>query len=147
MLDLEKLSRKPAEFLRLSGLNYTAFTILLSKVEAHISATKVAKPISQRGRKSKLSVALQLFLTLTYLRHYPTFINLGLQFGISESYAQKRYVYMRKILLLVLELSDNELLTTDKFTKLVAIDVSEQPIEKPVYHQKDYYSGKKNAIQ
>lgn len=50
---------------------------------------------------------------------------------------------MRKILLLVLELSDNELLTTDKFTKLVAIDVSEQPIEKPVSHQKDYYSGEK----
>jgi hypothetical protein len=81
-----------------------------------------------------------------YLRQYACFINLGLQFGISESYCQKRYVYIRKILVKVLDLADNELLTTDKFTKLVAIDVTEQAIERPLDKQETYYSGKKNAI-
>jgi hypothetical protein len=146
MLNLEKLSQKPSEFLRLSGINYTAFTILLSRVESHIAAHKIAKPISKRGRKCKLSVGLQLLLTLMYLRQYACFINLGLQFGISESYCQKRYVYIRKILVKVLDLADNELLTTDKFTKLVAIDVTEQAIERPLDKQETYYSGKKNAI-
>lgn len=146
MLNLEKLSQKPSEFLRLSGINYTAFTILLCKVEAHILANKAAKPISKRGRKSKLSIGLQLLLALMYIRQYSCFITLGLQFNISESYCQKRYVYIRKILMEILELPNNELLTTDKFTKLTAIDVSEQPIERPLDKQESYYSGKKNAI-
>lgn len=146
MLNLEKLSQKPSEFLRLSGINYTAFSLLLSRVESHITAHKISKPISKRGRKSKLSIGLQLLLTLMYLRQYSCFITLGLQFDISESYCQKRYVYMRKILMEILQLADNELLTTDKFTKLTAIDVSEQPIERPLDKQETYYSGKKNAI-
>ena len=45
----------------------------------------------------------------------------------------------------ILELPNNELLTTDKFTKLTAIDVSEQPIERPLDKQESYYSGKKTT--
>ena len=85
MLNLEKLSQKPSEFLRLSGINYTAFTILLCKLEAHILANKAAKPISKRGRKSKLNIGLQLLLALMYIGQYSCFITLGLQFNISES--------------------------------------------------------------
>jgi len=80
------------------------------------------------------------------MRHYETFIKLGQQFGISESYANKIYHQMLNILIKVLKMPNpKELLNPE--TGTVVIDVSEQPIERPKKHQKDYYSGKKNAIQ
>ncbi|MDQ7057278.1 MAG: hypothetical protein Q9N62_01970 [Ghiorsea sp.] len=35
----------------------------------------------------------------------------------------------------------------DNKRETLIVDVSEQPIERPVKHQKQYYSGKKNAIR
>ena len=43
----------------------------------------------------------------------------------------------------ILKLPSNKELTHEGL-KAVVIDASEQPIERPVKNQKDYYSGKKN---
>lgn len=115
MLELEQLASKPKEFIGTTGINYTTFQILLGKVEAYEDEQKAAKPISKRGRKSRYALANVLLLTLVYLRQYGTFLNLGHQFGMSESYAQKRYVYMRTILLQVLAMPEASLLTTQHF--------------------------------
>jgi len=46
---------------------------------------KPSTPLTRRGRKdSKLALEDRLLLTLYYLRHYPTLINLAAVFGISE---------------------------------------------------------------
>lgn len=147
MIDIEKTASRPPAFMRLYGINYASFKILLAKVDAYIQSQKQAKPISQRGRKASLALASQLLLTLVYLRQYVTFLSLGHQFGISESYAYKRYSFIRKILLLVLDLPDSKQLCQAVFTNKVGLDVSEQPIERPVKNQKQYYSGKKKDIR
>lgn len=41
------------------------------------------------GRKPKLTLESQIILTLTYLRHLPTFQLLSIQFGVSETVAEK----------------------------------------------------------
>ena len=85
-------------------------------------------------------------ITLLYLRKYDTFLNLGTQFNISESYAQKRYVFICNMLLKSLDLPDETSLSLASI-HILATDVTEQPIERPLKGQKKYYSGKKNATQ
>jgi len=84
----------------------------------------------------------RLLLTLYYLRHYPTLINLAAVFGISESYCHKVYARTARILAKVEKASQPQG-TVGRSRRTVAIDVSEQPIERPVKNQKAYYSGKK----
>ncbi len=146
MLGYQKTAAKPQDFLRLYGISYGLFETLLRQVSTYITNHKQAKPVSKRGRKSALGLADQLLLTLVYLRQYSTFLSVGHQFGISESYAQKRFVYIRNILMKVVDLPDIKLLTLDKLTNKIGIDVSEQPIERPLTNQKQYYSGKKKDI-
>ena len=137
--------KKPAEFTRLVGVSYGTFQILLQKLERQIKEHKQQKPMRQRGRKSSLSVADQLLLTLLYLRQYHTFLQLGELFDISESYAQKRYTFTVKMLLRALDLPHEQALTGNDLTLLM--DVTEQEIERPVKKQRSFYSGKKNGIR
>ena len=132
-------------FLRDVGLSKADFEQLLGKVTAYLAAQREKNPMKKRGLKSTLSVADRLLLTLTYLRHYPTFAKLGKEFSICESYANKIYHQMLDILVRVFPMKNKkELLRNDLDT--VVIDVTEQPIERPKQQQSQYYSGKKNAI-
>ncbi|HEX4948209.1 MAG TPA: transposase family protein [Blastocatellia bacterium] len=108
-----------------------------------ITHYKQQKPMRQRGRKGTLSVADQLLLTMLYLRQYHTFLQLGELFDISESYAQKRYTFMVKMMLQALDLPDEKALTGEHLTLL--LDVTEQEIERPVKKQRSFFSGKKTA--
>jgi len=134
--------KRPAEFIRLVGVNYGAFQIILTKLEREITRYKQQKPMRQRGLKSSLTIADQLLLTLLYLRQYHTFLQLGEMFSISESYAQKRYTFISKRLMKALDLPNDKDLTSENL-KLIA-DVTEQEIERPQTEQKSYYSGKKS---
>jgi len=138
--------KKLKVFIRITGINKVAFSIILQKLNEKIEHEKEEDPISKRGRKSGLVIENQLLLCLIYLRSYPTFLVLGGYFNISEGYANKIYHKISKHLVSILKLpSKNEL--SSEGLKAVVIDASEQPIERPVKNQKDYYSGKKNDIQ
>ena len=80
---------------------------------------------------------------MLYLRNYDTVLNIGSQFGISESYAQKRYTFTKMLLLRCLNLTDEESLKDAIQGHKVAIDVTQQASERPLQNQADYYSGKK----
>ena len=53
-------------------------------------------------------MADQLLLTLLYVWQYHTFLQLGQLFDISESYAQKRYTFIVKLLLQALNLPNEK---------------------------------------
>ena len=136
-------TNKPEEFLRTVGLSQEDFQHLHRKLVAYLDEQKALKPLTRRGRKdSKLALEDRLLLTLYYLRHYPTFINLAAIFDISESYCHKVYARTARLLANIEKLPNRKALLEDP-TATVAIDVSEQPIERPVKNQKAYYSGKK----
>jgi hypothetical protein len=137
-------TKKPAEFTRQVGVSYGTFQVILARLQTEIERRKEIKPMRRCGRKSSLTVADQLLLTFIYLRQYHTFLSLGELFGISESYAQKRYTFIVQRLLKALPLPNDKALTTANL--IVAMDVSEQPLERPLQDQKKYYSGKKNSI-
>lgn len=57
-----------------------------------------------------MCLADQLLLTLLYLRTYDTLLHIGFQFGVSESYAQKRYTFTKMLLLRCLDSPDEQAL-------------------------------------
>ena len=140
-----ELAKKPAEFLRTTGVNYATFTLILEKVEVYVKQFKEQTPISRRGRKPSLGLSQALLLTLLYMRQYHTFLSLGQAFSVSESYAHKRYCYLRGILTKVLDMPAGLLAPTGPLK--VAVDVSEQPVEHPLKGQRGYYSGKKKTYR
>ena len=144
MKTAQELAQKPAEFLRTTGVNYATFTIILEKVGGYIEQFKEQNPIHKRGRKGSLGLSQVLMLALMYMRQYHTFLSLGQAFSVSEPYAYKRYCYIRHILAQVLDMPPGLLGATGPVK--VAVDVSEQPIERPLKGQRDYYSGKKKGI-
>jgi hypothetical protein len=134
---------KPEEFLRTVGLSPEDFLHLHGKLAAYLDEQKTLNPLTRRGRKdSKLALEDRLLLTLYYLRHYPTLINLAAVFNISESYCHKIYSRTARILVKIEKLPNRKVLLENPAVTVV-IDVSEQPIERPVTNQKAYFSGKK----
>lgn len=135
---------KSNNYLRQIGITEKQFALLLDKLEQEIKNELQINKMKNRGVSSKtMTTELKLLLTLNYLRHYPTFSNLGAMFGISESYANKIFHKTIDYLLKFIHpKKTNELSMDDVCT--VAIDVAEQEIERPVKKQKSYYSGKKN---
>lgn len=140
-------TKSPAVFYRLVGVNIGTFQIILEKFKKETAIYKAEHWSRTKGKKCSLSPENQLLLCLLYLRDYGTFIKLGIAFGISESYAQKRYVFSKKMLLRCLTLADDESLKKAIETNFVAVDVTEQAIERPIEKQEEYYSGKKSNIQ
>jgi hypothetical protein len=69
----------------------------------------------------------KLLIALRYLRDYPTFLVLGNEFDISESYAHKIFTKVSFALVRILKLPDVQGLTLDT----IIIDVTEQRGEKP----------------
>ena len=102
--------------------------------------------MKKRGKKSEVALTNRLLLTFTYLRHYPTFAILGLEFGISESYANKIYHQILDVLVKVLSMKNRKHLLESNLQTII-IDATEQPIERPTKGQRVYYSGKKNGTQ
>lgn len=146
MIRFEKIKdQKSSIFVREVGIQLQNFLILVSKLTSYVEKKKEDNPLHKRGKKSSLSLEDMLLLTLYYLRHYPTFAQLGNLFGISESYAFKIYHNTVTILMKVFALSEpKELLNAT--LEAIIIDVTEQPIERPKKGQQAYYSGKKNDI-
>ncbi len=146
MQRFETLKIRPSEtFLRTVGISLDQFLLVRDKIVARIQAEQEAQPLKKRGKKAvTLTVDDKLLLTLTYMRHYPTFAQLGHQFGICESYTYKVYQQYLDRLVKILTLPGR---TALQDTDLVAIlvDVTEQPMERPTRHQGTWYSGKKTA--
>jgi hypothetical protein len=90
-------------------------------------------------------LADQLLLSLLYMRNYETLLKVGSDFGISESYAQKRYSFIKMLLLRCLDLPDEQSLKDALSGNQVAVDVTEQAIERPLENQEGFYSGKKSC--
>ena len=132
----------PEKFKLMTGLSPENFESLCDKTEIYIEDEKKRNPLKQRGlKKSKLSLKDCVLLTLYYLRHYPTFANLADVFDISESYCHKLYARYTRIIVKVETLPNRKKLLENP-PDTVIIDVTEQPIERPVKGQKPYYSGK-----
>ena len=147
MAVFETIKDFPEEkFRRTVGISLPDFLFIVQLISSFIDQEKEDNPMKKRGIKSKLTIENQVLLFFYYLRDYPTFIKLGQRFEISESYANKIFHRMLDILAQSLKLPNRKVLLEGDFEKIL-VDVTEQPIERPVKNQKAYYSGKKKDIR
>ncbi len=138
--------QQPKEFLRNFGISLESFLFLVDKINEFFIEEKKTNPMKQRGPKPTICLEDRFLLTLVYLRNYSTFSQVGMQFGIHESYANKIFHRISHVLVKVLKMEKRIDLFRDDLEAIV-IDVTEQPIERPKKGQKAYYSGKKKDIR
>ena len=132
------------DFKRDTGISLDDFNIVVHEIKKHIEELHKKNPNLTKGIKSSLTIEDKTLLTLYYLRHYTTFKNIGDIFNLSESYSNKIYHYILNIMSKTIHVNNHKQLL-DKDFDTILIDVSEQPIERPMKKQKKYYSGKKKA--
>jgi DDE superfamily endonuclease/Helix-turn-helix of DDE superfamily endonuclease len=160
---LKHIEENPKETRRLIGLEYEQLQQLIKNAEqlnyekqALLESKKIRIIAGGGGRKPKLSVRVQIILTLVYLRHMTTFQLLGIQFGVSESTANDTFNYWLPILRELLPCSLIEQVKKNESDLMVVqeilteyeliVDSYEQVRERPGDNeeQEKYFSGKKS---
>ena len=136
------INQSDRSFKRQVGLSKNQFHTVLHRLRQYLCQLRKNNPLKNRGKKSSIKLENKLLLTLYYMRHYPIFILLANIFNISESYANKIFHKTINIIATLFHVKGNKSLE-DINIKDIVIDVSEQPIERPMKGQKKYYSGKK----
>lgn len=145
MIDKHALIEKnPNVCESLFGLKIGPLKKLLEKVQLLREKKLEQNPLSKRGLNADFTFSNQFLLTMEYLRTYQTFEVLAFSYGISKSYANK--CYHRTLTLLAQEagLKNPEKITRKQAAKVI-VDVSAQPIERPVRDQETYYNGYKKT--
>ena len=116
-------------FRRLTGVKKQTFNKMVEIVE---KAHRIKK--ARGGRKNKLSVEEMVYLTLEYLREYTTYLRIGKNYGISESYAYKTIRWVEDVLIKdgAFSLPGKKILSrSDVELDVILIDATETPIERP----------------
>ena len=127
------------DFVRLCGFAKNTMIIMLAILrEAYAAKHK------RRGRHSKLDVADMLMMACKYWREYVTFFSLANEFGVAESTAHGITVWVENVLIKSgkFGLPGKKLLTGEGL-RVILVDVTESPVERPKRGQKRWYSGKK----
>jgi hypothetical protein len=159
---LHYIHKYPQRTKRLLGIDYHQFLQLVeqaqlkqSERQAEIERQKIRINAKGGGRKPLLSVEEELCLCLFYLRHYPTFEVLGLQFGVSKTEANDtvhQWLPILRVLLPASLLEQVEARSSDYamvqewLTEFqLIVDSLEQARERPGdnQEQRSYFSGKK----
>ena len=104
--------KNATNFKCLIGISEDNFNHVVKLLE--FEQSEIKKHNHQKRRElitSKVSLEDPFLLTFYYVRHYPTSDNLACIFNISESYCQKIYTKIARMLVKILRLpSRNELL-------------------------------------
>lgn len=127
-------------FKRYCGVKREVFNEMLAVQQGAEQAKR--KP----GRPSDLSLADQILLTLQYWREYRSLFHVGACFGVHESTAQRIVCKVEQRLLASGRFSlpkRDRALELGEELKVVLLDATETPIERPKKKQRRYYSGKK----
>lgn len=159
---LDYIHKYPHRTKRVLGIDYPQFLQLMDQAElAHAQrqgereAQKIRVNAKGGGRKTILSVAEEVCLCLFYLRHYPTFEILGLQFGVSKTEANDTVHYWLSLLRVLLPASLLEAVASEDSDYAMVqewlsqfqliVDSLEQARERPEdnQEQRSYFSGKK----
>ena len=128
------------EFRRLTGVKRSTFEKMVE-----ILADADQKKKARGGRKNKLSIENRLLMALEYLREYRTYFHVAASYGLSESVAYKTVRWVEDTLIkdpLFALPGRKALLKSDMEYKVVLIDASESPIERPKKKSSKKKTGK-----
>jgi hypothetical protein len=136
---------KKALFKRLNGVKPDTFNKMLSILQKEFDTLH-----KNGGKPPKLLPEDKLYITLKYLRQYPTMDSLAAEYGVCKG-----------TICLAIQWVEDTLAKDGSFAlpgkrvlkrksasiEYIVVDVTESPINRPEKGQKEYYSGKKNATR
>ena len=105
--------------------------------------------VRKSGRKPKLSMEDKLLATLEYLREYRTMAHIAASYGIAESNIQRIIRWVEDTLIKDGTFSlpgKKALVKSDIEYKVVQIDVTESPVERPKRGRKTTIPGRRSDI-
>ena len=117
----------PTQFRRLTGVKPATFTLMVQAVQA------AEKNKKKSGKPHKLTPEDRVLLSLEYLRDYPTYLRLSVNWGIHESTAQRIHNCIEEILIKDprFHVPGKKSLLENPNLEVVVVDASERPIERP----------------
>ena len=140
----ERLS--DTDFKQIVGVEKATFQAMIAILkEAYERRTKKWRG----GRKKKITMENQLFLTLKYLRQYVTQKELAFEFEVGEAIVCDTIKWVEDILIKdgTFSLPGKKKLLEDDSIEVVLVDVTECPIERPQKNNENGIPVKRNDIQ
>jgi len=142
----EKIAKlKDKEFKMITGVTREVFEKMLNVLKEQYARDHMG------GGARGISVELRLTLALEYWREYRSVRHMAVAHELPKSTINDAILWVEERLIEREEFKLKEL--KERFKpeeseiKIVMIDVSEQPIERPKYGQETSYSGKKNSTR
>jgi len=135
---------KQSEFKRLCGVRPKTFEKMVEVLSPHLNRQ------GKRGGQSKLSVANQLVITLEYWREYRTYFHIGQSWGLHESTVCRIVRRVEDILIQSGQFKlpgKKQLQQSPSEWKVLVVDVTETPIERPKKNNVATTVGRKSAIR
>lgn len=137
-----KLSKKPHNFQKITGVSVCEFNVILKKMRP-LWKKRIENPKKVSGRPYGLGSLENHFLCLLlYYRTYSTCFFLSFWFRVDISTISRSIKRLEPILAKIVAIKKNRTLKQEEL-ETILIDCTEQPIERPQRKQKKYYSGKK----
>jgi predicted DNA-binding protein YlxM (UPF0122 family) len=102
------------------------------------------------GKPPKLTPEDKLYVTLKYLRDYRTMDSIASEYKVCKGTICLSIQWVEDTLVKdgTFALPEKRTLKKKSGTiEYIVVDVTESPINRPKNNQKEYYSGKKNAIR
>lgn len=130
----------PPDFKRRFGVQPETFEMMLDVLKA----AQPSQPVP--GQKPKLNQGEQLLVALEYWREYRTYFHIAWDWGVSESTVCRIVQRVEKTLMESGKFrlaGKKSLYSETESPEVILLDVTETPIERPKYHQRSFYSGKK----
>jgi hypothetical protein len=141
---IKQLNEK--EFKLITGVRQADFEKILELLHKEHANEHV------KGGQPGMQVELRLTLALEYWREYRTFRHMANDHQISKTVINRAVLWVEDVLseseeFKIKDLKERFKSEEDFVISVIAVDVEEQPIERPTTKQEESYSGKKNAIQ
>jgi len=141
MLTVEKLSRRPETFRRLTGVEVSHFYEIAEKIRPLWEERR--DNFEEGGRKHSLQGhENHLLAMLLYYRCYVTYEFISYFFNCHETTVIRSVKRIEEISVRVVHIEKKREITLEDAEYLI-IDATEQPVQRPKKGQKKYYSGKK----
>jgi len=106
------------------------------------------KKKAKGGRPNKLSLEDRLLMALEYLREYRTYLHIATSYGLAESNTFTAIRWIEDTLIRSKEFSlpgKKALLESNNEFKIILIDATETPIERPKKNNDGFIQAKRNV--
>ena len=141
MIDFKILKHRRETFARVTGLKLEDFNEIVAKIRP--SWNKLQESKQCHGRNSNLkSLENEILLVLIYYRCYISRFLLGMYFNLDASNVCRHLRCLEPLIARAIHIKKDRTLSYKELDTIL-VNATEIQIQRPIKHQRKFYSGKK----